>query len=172
MKRILFFVLILAALVSAQTVQQRPDHAAKSGFFETPFCPQWADTGTVVTYTDTLFFSGAATVKSQIFRNWPMLSGVLNAIEVDSLQIKAVQVWTSPVLDTAKFVYSKTLLFRGRSNATSDSTVTATGTYSTDFADGGEWLPMIYVQLRAVPGTDNKIAVGNKLRLLLQGYNE
>lgn len=171
MKRILFFVLIFAAIAGAQTVQNRPDHAAKSGFFETAFCPQWSDTSTVPVYTDTLWFLGSATIKSQLFRNWPYLSGIMTAIEDDSLQLRSIQVWTSPVLDTTKLVYSKTLIFVPRYGGTSDSTIMSAGTYGVDFATGGSWNPMNYVQLRAVPDTSNKIAVGNKLRLLLQGYS-
>lgn len=171
MKRILFFVLILAALVSAQTVQQRPDHAAKSGFFETAFCPQWADTATVPVFGDTLFFVAGSTVRSQMFRNWPYLSGVLTAVASDSLQLQALQLWVAPVNDTSKMVYSKTLLFTPSAGGTSDSTLTSAGNYAVDFSTGGAWHPMLWCQLRAVSGPTNKVAIGNKLRLLLQGYS-
>jgi len=174
MKRFIVFLIILvcAFTLQAQTTQDRPNHAAKAGFFDPAFCPQWSDTSAVPVLTDTLFFAwGDSTICSALFRNWPYLSGVLEAVEVDSLVLRSLQVWTAPVNDTTKCTYSKTLLFTTRYSATADSGIAASGTYGVDFANGGMWAPQLYVQLRAVPGTNNKVLVGNKLRLLLQGYS-
>jgi hypothetical protein len=176
MKRYIVYLIALLCVfaLQAQTVQDRPNHAAKAGFFEPAFCPQWVDTTAAApTLTDTLFFVGGdSTIHSALFRNWPMLSGVMEVVEDDSLVLSALQVWTVPINDTSKAVYSKTLLFSPQAGGTADSTISATGKYAVDFADGGEWHPMLYVQLRAVPGTDNKVLAGNKLVLRLQGYSE
>lgn len=176
MKRYIVYLIALLCVfaLQAQTVQDRQNHAAKAGFFEPAFCPQWVDTTAAApTLTDTLFFVGGdSTIHSALFRNWPMLSGVMEVVEDDSLVLSALQVWTVPINDTSKAVYSKTLLFSPQAGGTADSTISATGKYAVDFADGGEWHPMLYVQLRAVPGTDNKVLAGNKLVLRLQGYSE
>lgn len=175
MKRFSVFLLVLACAfaLQAQTTQDRPNHAAKAGFFDAAFCPQWADTSDTPVMTDTLFFAwGDSTIRSALFRNWPYLSGVLESIEVDSLVLKALQVWAVPVNDTSKCVYSKTLYFTPQAGGTADSTITAAGKYAVDFATEGSWHPMLYLQLRAVPGTNNKKLVGNKLVLRLQGYSE
>jgi len=175
MKRFTVFTLALfcAIALQAQTVQDRPNHAGKAGFFETAFCPQWVDTTTAAqVLTDTLFFVGGdSTIRSALFRNWPYFAGVLEVIEDDSLVLSALQVWTVPVNDTSKAVYSKTLLFSPQVGGTADSSISAPGKYAVDFADGGSWHPMLYVQLRAVPGKDNKVLAGNKLVMRLQGYS-
>lgn len=176
MKRFTVFlaVLLCAVALHAQTVQDRPNHAAKAGYFEPAWCPQWVDTTTAApALTDTLFFVGGdSTIRSALFRNWPMLSGIVDVVVDDSLALSALQVWTVPVNDTSKAIYSKTLLFTPQVGGTADSSISAAGKYAVDFADGGEWHPMLYVQLRAVPGANNKVLAGNKLVLRLQGYSE
>jgi hypothetical protein len=174
MKRFIIFFVILAAFAAfSQTTQDRPSHAAKAGFFDSAWCPQWSDTSDVPVLTDTLYFAwGDSTIRSALFRNWPYISGTVATIEVDSLVLKSLQLWTVPVNDTSKAVYSKTLRFTPQVGGTADSTLTASGTYAVDFSTEGAWHPMLYCQLRAVPGTNNKILVGNKIVLLLQGYSQ